>query len=131
MNIFSFESKGLQEVYEFGALNVKAVKEFRGSWGHWAKKTCAPTFNTSFSTHANCVALEVGDASKADGDGGDENKETPQLVPAQDRLLLLDDKGMYKLPPVPSTLKADLAKALATYVSQQWSKWTGFMRSSH
>ena len=125
----SFESRGLHEPYEFGSFNAKAVKEFRGHWGPWAKKTCEHALDTSGSLHADWVTSEVGKYSKLAGGGESEDSEPqPNIVPASDRLLLKDAKGLYSLPPVPSALKADLAKALHGFVSQKWSGWAAFIR---
>ena len=79
------------------------------------------------ATHANCLALEVVSASRRDQDeDAGESVDTPQLVLPQDRLLESGKKGLYALTPVPSALKADLAKAFSIYVNQQWSKSVGF-----
>lgn len=64
----------------------------------------------------------MGDAPRTNEPNGDESMRGPHLVSAPDRLLVLDDKGIYTLPPVPTSLKADLAKALAAFLNQQWSK---------
>jgi len=84
------------------------------------------------ATHANCLALEDGSASRRDEDeDAGESVETPQLVFPQDRLLESGKMGLYALTPVPSALKADLAKAFSIYANQQWSELVGFFIITH
>ena len=90
-------------------------------------KTCLSLYAPFALNHTNIKLVPV--ASNAAERGEDEDDEDKGIqvahrTPPQERFLQKDSDGLWTLGPLPdlsTTRRADLATALHTYITQQWS----------